>query len=71
MHVTLSNKEKRELLSALWHQIKHHGQSMKPKEAKFLMDMDYQLRERKRNTMTLPQASWLMVILDRSAPSVV
>lgn len=67
MHVTLSIKEKRELLSALWYQMKHHAHSLKTKEAKFLMDMDYQLRERRRNTMTLPQASWLMALLDRTA----
>ncbi|WP_291721415.1 hypothetical protein [Magnetospirillum sp. 64-120] len=66
MHVTLSNKGKREVLSALWNRMKHHAQSLKPNEAKFLMDMDYQLRERRKNTMTLKQATWLLAILDRA-----
>lgn len=65
-HMTFSSSEITGILSRIRHRTNHHINRLDPKEYAFLMQMDYHLRERRRTTLSLKQADWLLNILAKT-----
>jgi hypothetical protein len=65
-YMTFSSSEIAGLLGRIRHRINHRINMLKPKEYSFLMQMDYDLRDRKRTVLSVSQADWLTAILVRT-----
>ena len=61
--ITLMASDIKAVLHAIDDVALHHGRSLQPKEQKFLVDMDNQLRDKTRATLKIKQARWLTDIL--------
>lgn len=65
-HITFSSSEITGILGRIRHRTNHRINRLDPKEYAFLMQMDYDLRDRRRTTLSVKQAGWLLDILAKT-----